>query len=248
MKKYIKYILITILILLILAILIYNLLPQKVAVLTYHDFVLSNPENNMQISLSNFEEEMKYLHDHNYKTLTIDEFYSYINGEINIPKKSVLITFDDGWKNSLEAIKILKKYNLNATIFYIGSNLNNENFMNLDDLEYIKNNYSNITIASHSYDLHHDDSYLKDYDYLNNDFLKMKEIVNTNYFAYPYGLSSDNYVKVLKDNNYKLAFTFGPNKEHKKASKNDDKYKIPRLNFSTNMSLIKFIIRLKLPY
>lgn len=243
----IKKISIIIGIIILLTILIYNILPTKIAVLTYHDFVEDKVENNMQIKLKTFEKEIKYLAKHNYKSITPDELKCFINKECKLSKKNVLITFDDGWKNELKAIEILNKYNMKATIFYIGSNLDNPNFMNEDDLKNIKDNYKNITLASHSYNLHYEDAYLKDYDEINNDFNKLKEIINTKYFAYPYGLSSDTYKKVLEDNNYDLAFTFGPDKEHRKASVKDNKYSIPRLNFSTDIPLWKFKLRLLLP-
>ena len=243
----IKKVLIIFISIIILGIIVYNLLPTKIAVLTYHDFVEDKIENNMQIRLKTFEKEIKYLAKHNYKSITPDDLKCFINKKYNLSKKSVLITFDDGWKNSLKAIDILDKYNMKATIFYIGSNKDNPNFMSLDDINYIKDNHPNITIASHSYNLHYEDSYLKEYDDINNDFINMNKILDTKYFAYPYGLSSDNYKKVLEDNDYELAFTFGPNKEHRKVSVNDNKYMIPRLNFSTDIPLWKFKLRLLLP-
>lgn len=45
-----------------------------------------------------------------------------------------------------------------------------------------------------------------------------------------------------------MAFGFGPGKEHKKASRNDNIYTIPRLNITNGMPLWKFSLRLSLPY
>lgn len=243
-----KKIIIIAIIIIVLGVIIYNLLPTKIAVLTYHDFVESNIENNMQITYDLFEKEMAYLSKHNYKTITTEELECFIKKECKLSKKSVLITFDDGWKGELKAIDILEKYNMKATIFYIGSNLNNVNFMNANDINDIQQNHKNITLASHSYDLHYEDAYKKSYEDISNDFYIMRNIIDSKYFAYPYGLYSDDYKKVLKDNDYNLAFTFGPNKEHRKVSINDDMYTIPRLNFSTNIPLWKFKLRLLLPY
>ena len=41
----------------------------------------------------------------------------------------------------------------------------------------------------------------------------MNNVIDTKYFAYPYGHVSHNIEKALKDNNYKLAFTFGSGKK-----------------------------------
>ena len=100
----------------------------------------------------------------------------------------------------------------------------------------------------YEYDLHHENDYLLDYYTINNDFNKMKSVLDTKYFAYPYGHVSDNLINSLKDNNYKLAFTFGPGKEHSKVLKSDDKYHLPRLNISNDMPFWKYKIRLIMPY
>ena len=59
---------------------------------------------------SEFEKQMEYLAKHNYTSLTAEEFYLYMQNKITVPKNSILITFDDGFKNNLDAAyPILKK-------------------------------------------------------------------------------------------------------------------------------------------
>ena len=76
---------------------------------------------------------------------------------------------------------------------------------------------------------------------------KMKTLIDSPYFAYPHGDYSDEYIRALKDNDYKMAFTFGPKREHRKADIKDDNYTVPRLNIGKDMSNLKFILRLILP-
>jgi peptidoglycan/xylan/chitin deacetylase (PgdA/CDA1 family) len=65
-----------------------------------------------------FEKQMRFLRDAGYRTLRAGELLSYINGEISLDEKAVMITFDDGWlDNYVHAFPILKKYNINASIF-----------------------------------------------------------------------------------------------------------------------------------
>ena len=111
--------------------------------------------------INEFEEQLKYLKKHNYTTLSLDEFYAYYKGKQKIPRKSVLITMDDGYQSNYDlAFPLLKKYNMKATVFYIGSNVTgeNKNYMNQETLSKIKTEYPNIDIASHSYALHYDKS------------------------------------------------------------------------------------------
>lgn len=225
----------------------YILMPTKIPVLTYHDFVKENPQNNMQINEDVFRKEMKYLHDHHYKSLTLKDIECFINDKCKLPKKSVLITMDDGWKNELLiAAPILKEYNLNATIFYLGENYDgkNENFMDKNDLEKLKKEYPNIELANHSYSLHYEDAYLLDQKDISKDLKKMNKVNKSKYYAYPYGKYSKEYIKALKQENYSLAFTFGPDEKHRKLTKEDNIYEIPRLNMSNGMPMWKFILRL----
>ena len=77
--------------------------------------------------------QLKYLKKHHYKTLSLDEFYNYYKGKKKIPRKSGLITMDDGYQSNYDlAFPLLKKYGMKATVFYIGSNETgeNKNYMN----------------------------------------------------------------------------------------------------------------------
>ncbi len=75
--------------------------------------------------IKNFEKEMEYL-TNKYNVISLDFLEQIIREGRSIPRKAVVITFDDGFKdNYLNAYPILKKYNVPATIFittgYIGS-------------------------------------------------------------------------------------------------------------------------------
>lgn len=224
---------------------------SKVAILGYHGVLpkeINTSGDNLIVDQEKFEEELKLLKKMKYKTMTLDEFYCWKSGECKKEHRSVLITFDDGYINNYEyAFELLKKYDMNAVVFCIGSAVesNTDIHMNKETLETIREEYPNIEIASHSYELHfHSD---KTYDVVNEDIQKMKKIIDSDYYAYPYGDYTDDYIKALKDNNYKIAFTFGPSKEHRKANYSDDNYKVPRLNISKDMSMFKFVLRLILP-
>lgn len=87
------------------------------------------------------------------------------------------------------------------------------------------------------------------YSLIETDIKKMKELefIDNRYFAYPFGAHNKHYENELKKNGYKLAFTFGPKREHRKVTIKDNRYRIPRLNVSSNMPMYKFIIRMILP-
>ena len=261
-KNILKTIFLLILILLILT-LTYLYKNPKIPVLCYHNIATQDEkanypeESDWTITTDNFKEHLDYLKNNNYKTLTMDEFYNWKIGNLNLPYKSVLITFDDGFLSNYEyAFKLLKEYNMNATVFVVGSfidssttnewNGNIKTYMTKDILENLKNEYPNIEIYSHSYNLHYQGAINQDKEALIQDIKDFDNFYpNNDILCYPFGQYNDNIEECLKESNYKMAFRYGPDKkDYKKASRNDNIYEIPRLNVSHGMSAFKFALRL----
>lgn len=245
----------------------YIWLNPKVAVLCYHNIATLEEiekfpeENDWLIDINNFEEQLKYLAEHDYKTLTTKEFLEWKKGEISIPYKSVLITFDDGFLSNYQyAFPLLKKYNMNATVFLIGQYMEDGNkewngnvkaYVTKDILKKCQEEYPNIEFASHSFGLHEQGSvYEKTVEEMTQDLSNFEsQIVPTKVYAYPFGAKNDKIKQALYNNHYNLAFTYGPNKkDYRKASKQDNDYEIPRLNVSHGMEISKFALRLLLPF
>ena len=261
-KNILKTIFLLILILLILT-LTYLYKNPKIPVLCYHNIATQDEranypeESDWTITTDNFKEHLDYLKNNNYKTLTMDEFYNWKIGNLNLPYKSVLITFDDGFLSNYEyAFKLLKEYNMNATVFVVGSfidssttnewNGNIKTYMTKDILENLKNEYPNIEIYSHSYNLHYQGAIEQSQDVLLQDITDFNNFYpNTDVFCYPFGQFNSTIEDCLRKSNYKMAFGYGPNKnDYKKASRNDNNFEIPRLNMSHGMSVFKFGLRL----
>lgn len=236
---------------------------SKVSVLCYHNVAKAEEisdneyEKNWTITVENFEQEMKFLHDFNFKTLTLEEFYKWKKGEIEVPFNSVLVTFDDGLLSNYEyAFPILKKYNINATVFIIGKHSNKEiteewegdlqTYMGLDLIKKTKEEYPNIEFASHTYNMHIIGK-LKEMkrDDMRKDFEEMKRLKTFEYVAYPFGACNDILIETLKEKKVKLAFVLTDNK---KATREDNDFKVNRINVSKDKPLYKFALRFLLPY
>ena len=68
------------------------------------------------------EEQLKYLKEENYYFPSYQELSAYVKGEIDLPEKSIVLTFDDGQKGFLNyGIPLLEKYKIPATSFVIAS-------------------------------------------------------------------------------------------------------------------------------
>ena len=97
----------------------YNIKAERIPVIVYHrivnDWEQRKEKNNLYhflvISRSEFKNQMKWLKKRKYMTLNCKELYLWHQGKIELPKKSVLITFDGGTiGQSKYALPILKKY------------------------------------------------------------------------------------------------------------------------------------------
>jgi peptidoglycan/xylan/chitin deacetylase (PgdA/CDA1 family) len=110
---------------------LYSLLKSNVesfaAILVYHRVNIFQEKWSIStIEVKEFEKQMKYLKK-SYNILDLEELVSLVKEKKAIPKKTVVITFDDGYLDNYKfAYPILKKYKIPATIFlttgYIGSN------------------------------------------------------------------------------------------------------------------------------
>lgn len=91
---------------------------SRVAVLGYHDFSETLPETAMRIRTSKFRKQMETLRQLGLTVISQDDFAAWKRGEREIPEKSVLLTFDDGWKSvHTEAFPILKEFGFPYTLY-----------------------------------------------------------------------------------------------------------------------------------
>lgn len=228
---------------------------DRIPVITFHRLVPEKVKNtkykdNVWVgSIDTFESMMKYIYENDYKTLSSDELYDWINKKIELPKKSVMITFDDGFYEDYYLVyPILKKYKLKATTFVVGSRIkeyteaykeNNTAFIGLDKINEIRKDYSNFEIQSHSYDLHYYNKNGKHAIKSKSKEELEKDIINNekyefNVMAYPFGDYNETIEKLLEKHNYKMAFKFSPSGY---VTKDSDIYAIPRIKIDGTKTL-----------
>lgn len=214
---------------------------QKVAVLNYHFFY--NPDigeacnENICLATSKFEEQLQYLKSNGYYTLTMEEFRDWMYGKMDIPEKSVLLTIDDGAAgtgkhNGNKLIPLLEKYDLHATLFLITGWWNIENYRS-----------PNLDIESHTNDMHTmyqngaqllistNEQVIQD---LNQSIAVTK---SKKAFCFPFYAYNETAIHQVKQVGFELSFIGG----NYKASRNNDKYKIPRYPIYKNITMQQFI-------
>ncbi len=106
-----------------------------VPVLNYHQ-VNNKYDTCLTMKPENFEEQMKYLRDNGYHSITQQQFDAYMNGEGELPDRPIMITFDDGYvDNYEEAYPIMKKYGMRGTIFLIMDLMGKQGYLTWDQVQ-----------------------------------------------------------------------------------------------------------------
>lgn len=135
-----------------------------VVILMYHS-LLKDPARHGKyvVSPDLFESDLKYLKEHGYSFVGIQELIDFVYSGDPLPKKSVVITFDDGYYNNyLYAYPLLEKYDAKMVISVIGK------YTDLYDGEKPNAYYSHVTwdminemlasgrveIGNHTYSMH----------------------------------------------------------------------------------------------
>jgi peptidoglycan/xylan/chitin deacetylase (PgdA/CDA1 family) len=90
---------------------------QLVPILCYHNLG-PQTRGRLLMAASAFEEQMRYLKREDYHVITLKQFLEFAALRQQLPRKTVVLTFDDGWKSFKEyAYPILKELGYPATLF-----------------------------------------------------------------------------------------------------------------------------------
>lgn len=95
---------------------------NEIPVIYYHSIVEGDGSSYANTNIDVFKSHMSYLEENNYTTLRFDE----VNTDFKKSKhdKSVVIAFDDGFKDNYELIfEYMKEHKLKYNIFLIGNKI-----------------------------------------------------------------------------------------------------------------------------
>jgi len=115
---------------------LFNLVDTPAVILLYHRVTrLKSDPQLLAVDPDNFYEQVRLL-KRDYTLLEIDEFAEMASGHRRLPKKAVVITFDDGYvDNCVEALPILESLGAQALFFITTSNVDTPYELWWDQLE-----------------------------------------------------------------------------------------------------------------
>lgn len=225
---------------------------NKAAILMYH----SVGENDLffNVQLKNFIKQMDYLKKNKFNVVNLDQLIEWIEKKQKIPKKTVVLTFDDGYQdNYFNVLPILKKYNFSATIFLavnlIGQKIGDSEKIVLDMLNWLQikemHQLGLIDFQPHSMN-HPELSHLNLEEAkkeINRSKISIQEKLNKkcNFFAYPRGNFNEETVSILKELNFSVGLTINGGL----VSKKNNLFKLPRQSINSKTSMEEFKTKLK---
>jgi len=184
-----------------------------VLVLMYHNIYTDKKINSYDVSVANFKKHIEILKKYGFQSISIEDLYEFLKFNKKIPERSVIFTFDDGFKSVVTASNILKENGFTGVTSlitgYIGS------VWEVNQTEIAKLLSNGFEISLHSHKLHNTYKKLlseKKYKELEQDIKEAKEYsintlhINPIAFTYPQGAYDKKIEKILKDNGFKIGF------------------------------------------
>lgn len=211
-----------------------------VPIMMYHNVRVTDEPKANSVSPANFDKQMAFLKKSHYNVMSFEEFVRRtVSGE-PFPRKSAVITFDDGYEdNYLNAYPILSKYQFPAIIFIPSHKIGQPDYLTWAQVREMSAH--NITIGSHTQ--YHD--YLPDLPreqqmqeiFGSKRFIQEQIRKPVEYFAYPIGGFSDEIKQMVKEAGYLAAATTNRGYDHV----NKDVYELNRIRFSDKDDRIDFL-------
>lgn len=217
-----------------------------VPVLLYHH-ILTDAErdtsqwrgNEITIATSEFRRHMEMIRDGGYNVVTADQVVAYVRGEILLPQKSIVLTFDDGYKsNTYYAAPILQEFGYKATMFSIMVCYDEEYQPWYDPtaLQHVTRQdlapYAEVLDQQCHTWANHNQLSQQSYSQIYNDLMLSQNCEKYDYFAYPYGDYDDEVIRAVKDAGFTAAF----NTERLDAVPGDNIYEIPRYTVTSPLT------------
>jgi len=214
---------------------------RKVPILIYHsiDEFKGVGSKELYVTPENFEKQMIYLRDHGFTLLTFEQWE-----DRNKVKKPIFITFDDGYKNNLNAFDIFRKikterFQPKGTVFVLSDFIGRSNRLSPSDLKMMVDS-GMISIQSHTA-THPDLTKINNFEIeLKESKEKIQQITGKPVIAlaYPYGNTDKKVVEETKKY-YKFGLTTTPELFSEKGMK-DELYFLPRVYITYSTTLEEF--------
>jgi len=184
-------------------------------VLMYHhvepeENAKANKRTGLSVPPEMFRSQMEYLNSKGYTSITPADLANFFDNGTALPKKPILITFDDGYvDNGDEAFPIMRSLGIKGTIYIATGLMENFNYLTWAKIDEMRSsglmNFGNHT-WSHKNVGGSQESMTKEITTADTQ-LADHGINGSKTFVYPFGVYSKFAENLLRDMDYKTAFT-----------------------------------------
>ncbi|MCB0212211.1 MAG: polysaccharide deacetylase family protein [Anaerolineae bacterium] len=225
---------------------------SHVPILMYH--YLSTPplgadaiRTDLSVPPDLFDTHLAYLREAGYESISFQQLAGALSQGAALPPKPIIITFDDGYRDSYEnAFPILQKYGYTATFFIFTQPIDTANvdFLSWDMVREM--HQAGMEFGSHSHT--HPDLRNRDVEFLLREIVTSKQLIEQNIgekiraFAYPSGQYDEATIRVVKSAGFWAAVTtqWGGYQSY------DERFTMPRVRIRGNDSSAMLANKLQL--
>lgn len=228
---------------------LWNSDPDGVPVLKYKR-VNDVDKNETTLSVEQFDAQMKYLVDEGYSVISPTELLDAWEGKNSLPKKPVVITFDDGHIDAYKNVfPILQKYKLKATFFVATDTINlYPDCLTWQQAQEMQNSgFADIesrTLSNKDLTKVYSRDKLWDQIYGSKQAIEWYLKKPTNFIAYPLGKYDLDTEDISKEVGYRAAFIDSYGLTHKDDKNNFILERVP-IHGANSHTLLRFQLRLK---
>ena len=203
----------------------------QIPILCYHNFNPTKP-GSMNMRPQTFETQLNWLEANGFTIISLKEAVAYLQGKQELlPKKSIVLTADDGWKSVYTyMLPIIKKHHVPVTLFIYPDTISKgKNAMTWDELKELQKT-GLFDIQSHT-EGHPNfkqekkrrsaESYAR---FVEQELVRSKNTLNeklgleVTFLAWPFGIYNDYLEQAAKNAGYTMAFTIDAtpaNRDHR---------------------------------
>lgn len=209
-----------------------------VPILLYHHITAGTPANAYSVSQAVFRDQMEYLFENGYKTISMVDLVHSIQSGAELPQKPVMITFDDGNENVfLNAYPIMRAKGFKGIVLIIANRMNVDGFLSIEQLRNLIE--QGWEIGSHG--MRHLDL-VKEPQALRDEISNSKKLIEKtlgleiSIFAYPYGKAAPQTIEWVKRIGYQSALGLGISNQHGA----ENLYYLQRREVKNEFGLVEF--------
>ena len=192
----------------------------KVPILVYHHFSPRGRKcSKVTVTAEAFEAQLAYLKRHGYSVITFRDLAAFLEGRAPVPRKSVILTIDDGFRSTYEiAYPLLKRYGFPATVFLYSdfagapaaltwAQMKEMIASGLIDIQPHSKTHADLTKfkegeseAAYRKRVAHEVTY-------SAQIIRKRLKLPVHTFSYPYGAENDAVIEIMKEAGFKFAVT-----------------------------------------